>query len=55
MDGDGSRMETESEWKAFEALTAEARHRPARVEKLSYRAPGTMSVAARRARQTGSG
>jgi flagellar assembly protein FliH len=44
-------MGTESEWKAFEALAAEARQRPARVEKLSYRAPGTMSVTARPARQ----
>ncbi len=39
-------METESEWKAFEAIAAEARQRPVRVEKLAYRAPGTVSVAA---------
>jgi flagellar assembly protein FliH len=39
-------METESEWEAFDAIAAEARQRPARVEKLAYRAPGTISVPA---------
>lgn len=39
-------MGTDSEWKSFEAIAAEARTRPARVEKLAYRAPGTISVPA---------
>src|SRR5271163_2015020 len=39
-------METDAEWKAFDGMLAEARQRPERVEKLAYRAAGTMSVPA---------
>ena len=39
-------MHTDSEWKAFDPAAVSARQRPARVEKLAYRAPGTVSVPA---------
>src|SRR5271163_3461828 len=39
-------METDTEWKAFDGIMAKARQRPERVEKLAYRAAGTMSVPA---------
>src|SRR5271163_925493 len=39
-------METDAEWKAFDGMLAEARQRPERVERLAYRAAGTMSVPA---------
>ena len=44
-------METDAEWKAFDGVVAEARQRPERVEKLAYRAAGTMSVPVQRSGQ----
>jgi len=40
-------METDAEWKAFDAIAAEARRSPARVERMTYRVAGTSSVPAR--------
>jgi flagellar assembly protein FliH len=40
-------MQTDAEWKAFDAIAEEARRRPARVERMTYRAAGTSSVSAR--------
>jgi flagellar assembly protein FliH len=39
-------IETGVEWEAFEAAAAEARRHPRRIEKLAYRAPGTVSIPA---------
>jgi len=39
-------MRTDAEWKAFEAIAEEARQRPSRVERMTYRAAGTTSVPA---------
>jgi len=40
-------MGTSAEWKAFDAAAEEARSRPARIERMTYRAAGTSSVPAR--------
>jgi flagellar assembly protein FliH len=46
---DGGQVQSEAEWKAFDAATAEARRQSGRVEKMAYRGPGAVSVPARAA------
>ncbi len=42
-------MEIDTDWKAFGRDTSDTRRSPARIEKMTYRAPGTVSVSAQAA------